>query len=166
MRPSIILTIARKELLETLRDRRTLFMMVGLPILLYPMLIIAFSWFQESQDEAREERRSTVAVWGEAPSPLLNSLREASRIDVAPGAALPGDVRRGLASGALSAPPATRRPGARADEEPTLEEENPVLAAARLAIASRQANAVLVVWPGFTSAVDRDAFGQVSIYFD
>ena len=31
MRPAIILTIFRKELVETLRDRRTLFMMVGLP---------------------------------------------------------------------------------------------------------------------------------------
>ena len=49
-------------------------MMIGLPILLYPMLIIAFSWFQESQSEAREERRSAVAVWGPA-APLIDDLR-------------------------------------------------------------------------------------------
>ncbi len=34
IRASIVLTIFRKELRETLRDRRTLLMMVGLPLLL------------------------------------------------------------------------------------------------------------------------------------
>jgi sodium transport system permease protein len=166
MRPFIILTIARKELVETLRDRRTLFMMIGLPILLYPMLIIAFSWFQESQAEAREERRSTVAVWGEAPAPLLEALRAATRVDVSLGAGVPADVRDGLHSGRFAVPPAAKRAGAHADEEPTLEAENPVLAAARRAIASRQADAVLVVWPGFGDAVNHEALGELSIYFD
>ncbi len=36
-------TVLRKELRETLRDRRTLFVMVFIPILLYPLLIIGFS---------------------------------------------------------------------------------------------------------------------------
>ncbi len=43
MRPRIVLTIVRKELLEALRDRRTLFMMIVLPILLYPLLILGVS---------------------------------------------------------------------------------------------------------------------------
>lgn len=165
MRVSIILTIARKELLETLRDRRTLFMMIGLPILLYPMLIIAFSWFQESQSEAREERRSAVAVWGPA-APLIDDLRSTPRVEVLPGAGLPPEVRRGLESGSLSVPPPIKRNDAGADEEATLEADNPVLSAARHVIASRQADAVVVLWPGFPEAVSREGLGELSIYFD
>ena len=74
MRPRIAWTIFRKELTETLRDRRTLFMMIVLPILLYPMMIIAVTWFQESQAETQEERASTVAVWGEPPAALASGL--------------------------------------------------------------------------------------------
>ena len=40
MRWRIALTIFRKELLETVRDRRTLVVMLILPIVLYPLLLI------------------------------------------------------------------------------------------------------------------------------
>ena len=36
MRPRIVWTIFAKELVDTLRDRRTLFAMFVVPILLYP----------------------------------------------------------------------------------------------------------------------------------
>ena len=37
--------VFRKELRETLRDRRTLIVMVAIPILLYPVLLIATEQF-------------------------------------------------------------------------------------------------------------------------
>ena len=40
MRPEQILTVYRKELLETLRDRRTLIIMVVVPIILYPLMAL------------------------------------------------------------------------------------------------------------------------------
>ena len=56
VRLRILHVIFRKELVESLRDRRTLFMMVGLPILLYPLLIFGMSRLQESQQEAQQQR--------------------------------------------------------------------------------------------------------------
>jgi sodium transport system permease protein len=167
MRLPIALTIFRKELVETLRDRRTLFMMVGLPILLYPMLIIAFSWFSESQSEAREERRSAVAVWGSAPAPLLDALDKGSRVTLHAGAGEPEEVARGLQSGTLSVPaPAKGDDRAGKYDDDIVELENPVLTGARQAVASRAVDVVLVVWPGFSAAVQGGGLGEISVYYD
>ena len=35
-----IRTIAAKELLETLRDKRTLMAMIGIPLILYPLILL------------------------------------------------------------------------------------------------------------------------------
>src|SRR5512139_2584842 len=110
MRPRIAWTIFRKELVETLRDRRTLFMMVVLPILLYPMMIIAVSWFQKSQAETQEQRASMVALWGEAPPGLARALEGATRVTLKPWEAVPGSVREALASGSLRVPGDGSRP--------------------------------------------------------
>ena len=64
MRLDLALTIARKELREILRDRRTLLLMIGLPVLVYPLMMIGFSKLQESQTDAQEARQSDVALWG------------------------------------------------------------------------------------------------------
>jgi sodium transport system permease protein len=168
MRPRIAWTIFRKELTETLRDRRTLFMMVGLPILLYPMMIIAVSWFQESQAETREERASTVAVWGEAPAGLAGALNAAARVTLKPWEAAPAAVRRSLASGAAAipetVPDSTGRPGRRA--APNVERENPVLLAARAAISGKQADAVVVLWGDLGRGIEPGGLGTVSVYYD
>ena len=39
MRPHILWTIFRKELTEALRDRVTLLVMIGLPLLIYPLAL-------------------------------------------------------------------------------------------------------------------------------
>ncbi len=165
MRLPIILAIFKKELVETLRDRRTLFMMIGLPILLYPMLLIAFSWFQTTQSEAREERQSTIAVWGDAPAPMIEQLRAAPRVTVKEGGALTDRVRKGLESGEMKPAPlvgAAGGIGANGD----IEVDNPVLSAARAAIARGRVDAVLVVWPGFADDVGHEGLGRVSLYYD
>ena len=48
-----------KEMLETLRDKRTLMVMILGPVLIYPILILAFSQMQSIQ-EARLERQATA----------------------------------------------------------------------------------------------------------
>ena len=40
MRPRIIWTIFRKEITEALRDRITLLVLVGLPLLIYPLMFL------------------------------------------------------------------------------------------------------------------------------
>jgi len=169
MRPRIAWTIFRKELVETLRDRRTIFMMLVLPVLLYPMMIIAFSWFMESQSEAREERASTVALWGTAPADLIGSLRQNDKLTLRPWAGAAPGVKEGLSNGTLQAPPAATSRGqerARGLQAGPSEAENPVLSAARPLITGGQVDAVLVFWPGFDRAVADGGLGQVSVYFD
>src|SRR5271154_4495450 len=76
MRWSIIDTIFRREVRDQSRDRRTLFMIFVLPILLYPILGIGVVQFSA----AFEQKPRTVLVVGaeylpEKP-PLLNPQRD------------------------------------------------------------------------------------------
>ncbi len=82
MRFRIVLDIVRKELTETLRDRRTLMMMIALPVLIYPLLMIGFSKLQVSQIEATAERTSQVAVWGSAPAGLREAIVRDGKVGI------------------------------------------------------------------------------------
>ena len=55
-------TIVRKELLETLRDKRTLIAMIGIPVILYPALIILFGQVALVMESKIEKKESKVAV--------------------------------------------------------------------------------------------------------
>ncbi|MFP4065128.1 MAG: hypothetical protein ACLFS0_06450, partial [Bacteroidales bacterium] len=55
-------TIIRKESLDTLRDRRTLIVMVLVPVLLFPVLFIALTRLQTSVME-REQVRLVRVGW-------------------------------------------------------------------------------------------------------
>ena len=73
IRAGLIKTIVTKELRETLRDRRTLLIMVGLPVILYPLLMLSFSSTQAARIKARQAKTSTVIVWGEfGRTPRIN----------------------------------------------------------------------------------------------
>ena len=65
-----------KELLETFRDHRTLFMMIGLPILLYPIILIVASMFFESHFEELTQRTLEVAIYGQHPDDLIPFITE------------------------------------------------------------------------------------------
>ncbi len=62
MRPSMVLTILRKELLDTRRDRRTLFMMVVLPVMLYPAMLLVGVQLLMVHQERVERTLSKVHV--------------------------------------------------------------------------------------------------------
>jgi sodium transport system permease protein len=59
---SPIWVIARKEFMDVLRDRRTLVFMLLLPIVVMPLVMIAFTRVTKSQLRAKESRRLTVAI--------------------------------------------------------------------------------------------------------
>lgn len=174
MRPAIVWTILCKELVESLRDRRTLVRLILVPLLLYPLFALAVSKLVGSESDAIEARSSKIAVWGELADDLRRRLEAADKIELAPWRGAPPEVREGLLSGALAPPEAPSPdprsegtpPGAEAAEPPWTEPENPVLAAARAAVSERVADAVLVPWPTLGPALERGGKGAIAIYFD
>jgi len=175
MRLFIVWVILRKELTESLRDRRTLIRLLLIPVLLYPLFAIAVSKLQGSDKEARETRVSRVAVWGELPEALKTRLTTStSKLDLRPWEGAPAEVKSAVLSGAVAPalPPAESPfedqapdPGKK-PKAPWTEPENPVLAAARDQVEKRSIDAVLVPWPGLGAALESGAEGPLSIYFD
>ena len=175
MRLSIVRTILLKELRETLRDRRTLLLTLGLPVLLYPLAILAFTRIAESGEDAIEAGRSAVAVWGTLPAPVERVLQAAEGLTLLPWAAAPDDVREGVIGGQLArveaaeedgATPGPRRRASGARPGREIEPENAVLAAAREAVASRAVEAVIVAWADAVPAVERGSTATVTVYYD
>ena len=66
--------VFRKELRETLRDRRTLVVMVAVPILLYPVLLVATEQFALLGIRRIESVASRVGVAGAASEDVLEFL--------------------------------------------------------------------------------------------
>ncbi|MFL5385230.1 MAG: ABC transporter permease subunit/CPBP intramembrane protease [Longimicrobiaceae bacterium] len=64
MRWSVVRTVLAKELKETLRDRRTLFMMIVIPTLLYPALMVVIEQLTLFGQRRLSERPAAVAVAG------------------------------------------------------------------------------------------------------
>lgn len=176
MRLRVILTIVRKELRERLRDRRALLMTIGLPLLVYPLVFIGFMRIAESGQQAMEAERSTVALWGRAPDALGEALGSTAELDMRVGMELPDEIRAGLESGVLEPAPARTRPsdsaaarrlgGAPPAGSDRLEEDNPVLRAAREVVTGRRADAVVVIWPALAPSLAADDAGPLTIYFD
>ena len=63
--------IFRKELKDTLRDRRTLFFMIVFPILIIPLMIGGIPKIMVSMMEKKMTERITIAIIGEENSPEL-----------------------------------------------------------------------------------------------
>ncbi len=62
MKPRIVSVIARKELRDVLRDRRTLFFMMLLPIVVMPLLMLGISKFAMKQSQQKQTRVLDVAA--------------------------------------------------------------------------------------------------------
>ncbi len=157
MRPRLAWIIYRKELLDSLRDRRTLVMMLGIPVLLYPMLMMGMAKLQESQSEAREARRSVVAVWGRMPDTLEARLRGNAKLELKVDLDYPAALRSEVAAGRVLPPEV--KPG----KNPA---ETSVTRAARQVTLDRRADAVLLVWPDMDAARRDNGQGTVSVLFD
>ncbi|KFA89718.1 ABC transporter permease subunit/CPBP intramembrane protease [Archangium violaceum] len=81
MRWSITSTLFRKDLREALRDRRTLALLVGVPLLLYPLLLVGSAMVTGAATQQLWERPLKLALWGPAPAWLLEEMDEAELVE-------------------------------------------------------------------------------------
>jgi ABC-type Na+ efflux pump permease subunit len=113
-------TVFRKELIDTLRDRRTLFMAVLSSVLMAPLLLLALSALV-AEMETRAERREIV-VAGIEHAPTLRNYLERQTYTVKPA---PGDYEAQLTASRLGDPVLVIGPGFEAElargETPELE---------------------------------------------
>jgi sodium transport system permease protein len=154
MRARIVWIIFRKEITEALRDRLTLAVVIGLPILLYPLMILGLTKLQRSHEESEENRVSRVAIWGEAPAQLLAHLTSTNGVVATNWAEATESIRTSFVNAAF-APSGTNLPF-----------ETNLYQAARSAVLDRKLDAVLVIWPGFSEAMTKESLGCVSICYD
>ncbi|WP_022836893.1 ABC transporter permease [Salisaeta longa] len=76
-------TVFKKELIDTLRDRRTIIAMVVVPLVLFPLLFVASTWIMQSQSEQAAQRTLRVAlVHGAQADGLAERLAAAPQVDV------------------------------------------------------------------------------------
>jgi len=178
MRLPIIWIIFCKEITEALRDRITLLVLVGLPLLIYPLAVMTMTGVTKHQAAVEDRQVNTVAVWGVGAAPLLDWLApNTNRFKLERWQNIPATVRSELEAGRLQPPASTQthapaspiavRPGlARLPSTPAASAEDAVLRAARDVVSAKQADAVLIIWPGFDDALRRQDVGQVSVYYD
>lgn len=98
MRLRDVTTIYRKELRETLRDRRTLIVMVLLPLVMYPLTSVLVAEWLISHEAGRQAQPSRVLLGGAAGDAggLPDALRAPEAqiaLTVAPGLVVPRDAR-------------------------------------------------------------------------
>ena len=74
MRFDSLWVIYRKELRDTLRDRRTIISTIVLPILMFPLLTVGFGYVAAKSHEKVEREGSTVMLLGATNAPALADL--------------------------------------------------------------------------------------------
>ncbi|MFH1130426.1 MAG: ABC transporter permease subunit/CPBP intramembrane protease [Pseudomonadota bacterium] len=110
MRTPPVWLVYRKELLETLRDRRTLIVMVLLPLCLYPLLAVILSQWIGVQQSARIAEPSRVGIPFSSPQwpDLENTLAENKRIKLI-RVDQPSAAKEGIVDLVLVVPPDFQR---------------------------------------------------------
>jgi len=71
---NIIISIFIKELIDVLRDRRTLMFMVVIPVLITPLLVVGSIKFQEYQNKKSEEKLLKIAFINETNDLTIKGL--------------------------------------------------------------------------------------------
>ncbi len=87
----VVSLVFRKELKETLRDRRTLMIMVLLPLVIYPLVVLALGQGVAATRMDQKEKVSRVGLVGKSWTQLEQALADHDRIQLVDGAA--GDAR-------------------------------------------------------------------------
>ena len=176
MRLPIIWIIFCKEITEALRDRVTLLVLVGLPLLIYPLAVIWLPGVTKPRAAVEDRQENTVAVWGMWAIPLIDWLAtDSNHLTLEQWQHIPATLRRELETCRLRPPASTNSPAARPElrlgltsdhSRPQAATEDAVLRAARDVVSSKKADLVLIIWPGFDDALQRQDVGHVSIYYD
>jgi sodium transport system permease protein len=108
MRFSKVKEVFRKEILDTLRDRRTILMMIVVPVLLYPGLLIVITELTAAQQAKMEMRTIQVALVGVPDdSSLISKLRKAERIEIVQSKDPTKAVHEGKVHFVIEMPPET-----------------------------------------------------------
>jgi len=172
MRLHTVWTIFRKEITEALRDRLTLMVMLGLPILIYPLVVTLLTRIQRTHEESEDKRVSQVAVWGETHQ-LTDFLSRTNTLNLESWKAIPEELRRAFESGEIkeiistnsfeAAETATRK---KRNKVASTESKDQVLLAARQILDQKTVDAVLVLWPGTAVAIEQLDLGRVTVYYD
>jgi sodium transport system permease protein len=95
----VVSTIFRKELLDTLRDKRNLIAMLGVPILLYPAIFIFAAQMASLEQDRLDRRVSRIAVVGDSSGIVREWLEEIDQVAVV----APADPEASLEWGRLDA---------------------------------------------------------------
>lgn len=81
MRTHIVKTVFKKEIIEILRDKKTLFMTIILPILIYPLLIILGSMMLSSSTESLAQKTLTVSFSSDPGQMIINKILDLKQED-------------------------------------------------------------------------------------
>src|ERR1700756_3092855 len=85
---SPIAIVYRKEFTEWIRDRRTLISTVLVPLFMFPLLIVGFSYLAMVMvGKAQQETPKVMILGGDDSPQLLASLKQAKTLDILPFAA-------------------------------------------------------------------------------
>jgi sodium transport system permease protein len=98
-RARIVRAIYGKEVRETLRDRRTLFLLIAVPMIFYPLLLVVFTEVFVSQQEQIASAKGAVVLAEDTPAALANKIRGDDTLTVV----TPEDLEGGLKEGSLHA---------------------------------------------------------------
>jgi sodium transport system permease protein len=102
----LVKVILKKELLDLLRDRRTLFMMVVVPILLYPLLLIIVMQVAMLQVSKMEEKASRIVVMnGEFAPQVLAEIDSSSTLEIVDSLDWRAQIRDGKLDAAIEFTP-------------------------------------------------------------
>jgi sodium transport system permease protein len=105
MRLNKISSIFRKEVLDTIRDRRTIFTMIIVPLLLYPGLLLFINSLAARQHVKMEQKTIRVALVNiPDQSELAGRVRAEKRIEIVSTTNPSADIRQGNIDFVLRAP--------------------------------------------------------------
>jgi sodium transport system permease protein len=80
--------VYRKELMDSLRDRRTIKSMIMVPLFIFPLVTIGMSYLSyHFIGQARREIPSTMVIGGEDSPKLMAQLRQFKEIEIVPAGA-------------------------------------------------------------------------------
>lgn len=171
MRLNIIWAIFRKEITEALRDRLTLIVVLGLPILIYPLALTSLAKIQRAQEEVEDKRVSRVLIWGQPVDALAGFLERSNTIRLAAAEKIPDKIQRAFVlekPDVADSTDAAKEPAASGLQVSDIADKSPGEARdfVRSALVKNQADAIMLIWPGTQEALDKLDSGRVTIYYD
>src|SRR4051812_26178567 len=76
-----VFIIFKKELLESLRDRKTLLINYGIPFLIYPLLIMFTGEMISTQISKKNESNYKVHIYGNEPQGIVKKVLESKKFE-------------------------------------------------------------------------------------